>query len=127
MAKLILVIEDDRKSLKLVRDLLGTYGYSTIEATDGEEGIKLAQKRHPALIIMDVQLPVIDGLECTRMLKANAVTRNIPIIVVTSYAMDGDEERAYQAGCDGYLTKPVDIHELLAEVEKHLLAKNKRS
>lgn len=119
--KLILIIEDDPKSLKLVRDLLQVSGYATIEAADGKQGIELARSLKPDLILMDIQLPVMDGLEATRILKSDVNTRHIPIICVTSYAMKGDEEKAYQAGCDAYITKPYDIKELLAKVAEYLL------
>lgn len=119
--KLILIIEDDPKSLKLVRDLLQVSGYATIEAADGKQGIELARSRKPDLILMDIQLPVMDGLEATRILKSDVNTRHIPIICVTSYAMKGDEEKAYQAGCDAYITKPYDIKELVAKVAEYLL------
>ncbi len=119
-AKVILVVEDDPKSLKLIRDLLKVSGYKTIEATDGKQGVELAKSKKPDLILMDVQMPVMDGLEATRILKADAVTRNIPILALTSYAMKGDEDRILEAGCDGYLAKPFDIQELLQEVAKYL-------
>ncbi len=120
MAKVILVVEDDSKSLKLIRDLLQASGYKTIEATDGEQGVDLAKAKKPDLILMDIQMPEMDGLEATRILKADATTRNIPILALTSYAMKGDRERILEAGCDGYLAKPIDIQELLKKVAEHL-------
>ncbi len=113
MAKMILIVEDDPKSLILIRDLLKVYGYKTLEATDGKQGVELAKARKPDLILMDVQMPKMDGLEATRILKAYATTSDIPILALTSYAMKGDEERTLEAGCDGYITKPIDIKELL--------------
>ena len=116
MAGVILIVEDEPKNLKLVSDLLQRFGYVTIEATDGEQGVELAKARKPDLILMDIMLPKMDGLEATRILKADATTRNIPVLALTSYAMAGDKERMLQAGCDGYLTKPIDIKEFLKTV-----------
>ena len=120
MAKLILIIDDDPKNVVLVRDLLQVNGYSTNEATDGKEGVELAKANKPDLILMDIQMPEMDGLEATRILKTDAATRNIPIIALSSYAMMGDKERILEAGCDGYLSKPVDIKELLKTVAEYL-------
>ncbi len=116
MTKVILVVEDEPKNLKLVRDLLQISGYTTIEATDGKQGVELAKARKPDLILMDIRMPVMDGLEATRILKTDTTTRNIPVLALTSYAMKGDKERILEAGCDGYLAKPLDIQELLKEV-----------
>jgi len=120
MTKVILIVEDEPKNLTLIRDLLQVSGFTTIEATDGKQGVELARAKKPDLILMDVQLPVMNGLEATRILKADATTSNIPVLVLTSYAMRGDEERILEAGCDGYLAKPFDIKELLKEVSKYL-------
>ena len=120
MAKTILIVEDDSKNLTLFRDVLQVSGYKTIEATDGKKGIELAKTGKPDLILMDIQMPEIDGLEATRILKADATTSNIPVIALTAYAMKGDEERVLEAGCDGYLVKPIDIKEFLREVSKYL-------
>ena len=120
MAKMILIVEDDPKNLTLFRDLLQVSGYSTIEATDGKQGVEFAKSKKPDLILMDIMMPEMDGLEATRILKADAVTKNIPILALTSYAMNGDKEKVLEAGCDGYLTKPVDIDELLKQVAEYL-------
>jgi len=120
MAKLILIVEDEPKNITLLRDLLQVSGYSTIEATDGKQGVELAEAKKPDLILMDIQMPVMDGLEATRILKVDATTSNIPVLALTSYAMKGDEERILQAGCDGYLTKPFNIQELLKTVAEYL-------
>ena len=117
MSKTVLIVEDEPKNLKLVRDLLQRFGYAAIEATDGEQGISLARERQPDLILMDVMMPKMDGLEATRILKADAVTKDIPIIALTSYAMKGDKEKALEAGCNRYIAKPVDIKELLRLIE----------
>ncbi len=120
MAKVILIVEDDPKSLVLIRDLLQASGYSTIEATDGEKGVELAKAKKPDLILMDIQMPVMDGLEATRILKADTTTGNIPVLALTAYAMKGDEDGILQVGCDGYLAKPFNIQELLKTVAGYL-------
>ena len=120
MAKVILIVEDDPKNLTLARDLLMVSGYTTIEATDGEQGVELAKVRKPDLILMDIMMPKMDGLEATRILKADATTRNIPILALSSQAMKGDKDRILEAGCNGYLAKPIDIQELLKEVAQYL-------
>ncbi len=119
MTKVILVVEDEPKNLKLVSDLLQACGYTTIEATDGKQSVELAKVRKPDLILMDIQMPVMDGLEATRILKTDTTTKDIPVLALTSYAMKGDEERVLEAGCNGYLAKPFDIQELLKEVGKY--------
>ncbi len=120
MTKVILIVEDEPKNLTLLRDLLQVSGYSTIEATDGEKGVELAKASKPDLILMDIMMPNMDGLEATRILKADATTSNIPILALTSYAMKEDEDRILKAGCDGYLAKPIDIQELVKKVVKYL-------
>jgi len=120
MDKLVLIVEDEPKNLTLFRDLLQRFGYATIEATNGREGVELARTSNPNLILMDIQLPVMDGLEATKILKLDAKTKNIPILALTSYAMKGDREKIMQAGCDGYLAKPVDVREFLATVARYL-------
>ena len=119
MTKVILIVEDEPKDLELVCDLLQVSGYTTIEATDGKRGVELAKSKKPGLILMDIQMPVMDGLEATRILKADTATKNIPVLALTSYAMKGDKERILEAGCDGYLAKPFDIQKLLKEVAKY--------
>ncbi len=120
MAKVILIVEDEPKSRILIRDLLQVSGFTTIEATDGKHGVELAKSKKPDLILMDIQMPEMDGLEATRILRADATTGNIPVLALTSYAMEGDEERILEAGCDGYLAKPLDIKELLKIVAEYL-------
>ena len=120
MGKIILIVEDEPKNLKLFRDLLQRFGFETVEATDGEQGVELAREKKPDLILMDIMMPKMDGLEATRLLKADATTKRIPIIALTSYAMKGDRERTIEAGCDGYIAKPVDIQELLKAVGQFL-------
>ncbi len=120
MPKLILIIDDEPKNITLLRDLLRVNGYSTNEATNGKEGVELAKTSKPDLILMDIQMPEMDGMEATRILKTDAATRNIPILALSSYAMIGDKERILAAGCDGYLAKPFDIKELLKIVAEYL-------
>jgi two-component system cell cycle response regulator DivK len=120
MSKVVLIVENDSRNMKLFRDLLQVHGIATLEATNGQEGVKLAMEKKPDLILMDIQMPVMDGLEATRILKADGRTRGIPIIALTSYAMKGDHERALGAGCDGYLAKPVDTRNFLKEISAYL-------
>jgi two-component system cell cycle response regulator DivK len=120
MSKRILVVEDQEDNRVILRDLLSTAGYQLIEATNGQEGVELAQKERPDLILMDIQLPVIDGYEATRRIKGDAALGAIPIIAVTSYALSGDEAKARMAGCDGYVTKPFSPRQLLAKVREYL-------
>lgn len=116
MTKSILVIEDTRDNRQILNDLLSAAGYTMIEAEDGETGVVLAAETRPDLILMDVQLPMIDGYEATRRIRANPETRHIPIIAVTSYAMSGDDAKAAEAGCDGYVSKPYSPRKILAMV-----------
>jgi len=123
MSKRILVIEDQEDNRQIVRDLMAASGYELIEATTGEEGIAAAARERPDLILMDIQLPGIDGYEVTRRIKANPQLKSIPIIAVTSYALSGDDKKAFAAGCDGYVTKPYSPRLLLAKIREYLPAK----
>jgi two-component system cell cycle response regulator DivK len=120
MSKRILIVEDQEDNRAILRDLLSQAGYDLIEAADGGQGVDLAQKERPDLILMDIQLPVIDGYEATRRIKADAQLKAIPIIAVTSYALSGDEAKARAAGCDGYVTKPFSPRQLLAKVREYM-------
>jgi two-component system, cell cycle response regulator DivK len=120
MSKRILVIEDTEDNRRIMRDLLTSAGFEILEATTGEEGVALAIRHRPDLILMDIQLPVLDGYEATRRIRADPALRNIPIIAVTSYALAGDEEKTRAAGCDGYVAKPFSPRQLLATVRQHL-------
>ena len=120
MSKHILVVEDQEDNRQILRDLLGSVGYELTEAENGEEAIAAVTKRRPDLILMDIQLPVMDGYEATRRIKADPATKSIPIIVVTSYALSGDEAKARAAGCDAYVTKPYSPRQLLAKVREFL-------
>ena len=118
--KRILVIEDQEDNRRIVRDLLTSAGYELIEAVTGEEGVAMAEKHRPELILMDIELPVLDGYEATRRIKANPALRHIPIIAVTSYALSGDDIKAQAAGCDGYIAKPFSPRVLLAKIREYV-------
>ena len=120
MSKRILVIEDHEDNRRILRDLLTSAGYEPIEAVSGEEGVALAEAHRPDLILMDIQLPGLDGYEATRRIKANPALHHIPIIAVTSYALSGDEVKAKEAGCDAYVTKPFSPRALLAKIREYL-------
>lgn len=116
----VLIVEDNAKNLKLVRDVLQFHGYATLEAESGEAGIALARAQHPALILMDVQLPGMDGRAAMKVLKADTSTQYIPIIALTAFAMKGDQESLLAEGFDGYLSKPINIKELPKVVESYV-------
>ena len=117
----ILVIEDNDINMELFRDILLRIGkYRMLEAVDAETGIRLARKHHPDLILMDIELPGMDGLTASRLIKNDGELADIPIVALTSYAMSGDEEKARAAGCSGYLTKPINTRSVLKEIAQHL-------
>jgi two-component system, cell cycle response regulator DivK len=118
MSKCILVVEDQEDNRRIMRDLLVNAGYELIEADSGEEALTAVEKRRPDLILMDIQLPVIDGYEATRRIRSNPEFKAIPIIAVTSYALAGDEAKALAAGCNEYVTKPFSPRALLAKVQE---------
>jgi two-component system cell cycle response regulator DivK len=120
MSKRILIVEDQEDNRRILRDALSTVGYDLIEAFNGEDGVRLAQSERPDLILMDIQLPKMDGYEATQQIKSIAELKTIPIIAVTSYALSGDEAKARAAGCDGYIAKPYSPREVLAKVRKYL-------
>ncbi len=126
MKKVILIVEDETKNLKLIRDLLQVVGYSTLEATEGKQAVEIARAKRPDLILMDIQLPVMDGLEATKILKEDTVTKDIPIVALTAYAMAGDEEKIIEAGCKDYLTKPINTRGFLKKVEEYLKSEELR-
>jgi two-component system cell cycle response regulator DivK len=115
----ILVVEDNGKNMKLFRDVLQAKGYRTLEATTGRRAVELAAEHGPDLVLMDVQLPDIDGVEALGRLRANSRTASIPVLAVTAQAMHGDRERFLAAGFDGYVSKPVDIAQLVGTVKQH--------
>jgi two-component system cell cycle response regulator DivK len=120
MRKRILVVEDHEDNRQILRDLLASGGFDMIEAGDGEQAVSSAETNRPDLILMDIQLPVIDGYEATRRIKANPALKTIPIIMVTSYALSGDDEKARLAGCDDYAAKPFSPRQLLAKIRRHI-------
>ena len=120
MTKRILVVEDQEDNRRILRDLLANAGYEMIEAEDGEQALVQAAKHRPDLILMDIQLPLLDGYEATRRIKADPALMGIPIIVVTSYALSGDEEKARAAGCDAYVAKPFSPRALLAKIREYV-------
>ncbi len=120
MKKRILIVEDNDLNLKLFRDLLTAHGYETIETKEGREAIRLTKDERPDLILMDIQLPEISGLDVTRQLKADANISSIPIIAVTAFAMKDDEEKILSAGCEAYISKPISIVSFLNTVRRFL-------
>jgi two-component system cell cycle response regulator DivK len=120
VSKVILVIEDQEDNRRIMRDLLTSSGYEVIEAVTGEEGVTSAEIHRPALILMDVQLPGLDGYEATRRIKAIPALSQIPVIVVTSYALSGDDVKAFEAGCDAYVAKPFSPRGLLAKIREYI-------
>jgi CheY-like chemotaxis protein len=115
----ILVVEDNEKNMKLFRDVLQAKGYEIVEATTGERAVELAIEHGPALVLMDIQLPDIDGVEALGGLRADERTASIPVLALTAQAMEGDRERFLAAGFDGYVSKPVNIVELVGTVQQH--------
>jgi len=108
----ILLVEDNYDNLQLVRFLLERSGYEVIEAHNGKQGLDIALQEHPDLILMDLSMPDVDGWEAARMLKANSATRSIPLLALTAHTLPGDRKRAIEAGCDGYLSKPINVAQL---------------
>ena len=123
--ELILIVEDNPKNLKLVRDTLQVRGYRTIEAGTGEEGVQLAREQHPALVLMDIQLPGISGVEAFRQLRADPATRTIPVVAVTASVMAQERQKVMAAGFDGFQGKPISVRELL-ETVRQILDKSAR-
>jgi two-component system, cell cycle response regulator DivK len=120
MSHRILIVEDTEDNRQIIRDLLSSVGYELIEAEDGAAGVALAQSEHPDLILMDIQLPQIDGYEATRRIRAVPELAKVPIIAVTSYALSGDEAKTRAAGCDGYIAKPFSPRQLLTKIREFL-------
>ena len=126
MSACILVVEDQEDNRRILRDLLASAGFDVVEAVTGEEGVRLAGEHVPDLILMDIQLPDIDGYEATRRIKSDPALSGIPIIAVTSYALSGDEGKAIEAGCDGYVAKPFSPRALLQKVRDQLQIREDR-
>ena len=120
MAKTVLIVEDNDLNMKLFHDLLEAHGYATIQTKDGMEAMKLAREHRPDLILMDIQLPEISGLEVTKWLKEDPELRRIPVVAVTAFAMKGDEEKIRQGGCEAYIAKPISVVKFLETVRSYL-------
>jgi two-component system cell cycle response regulator DivK len=120
MANCILVVEDQADNRQILRDLLGNAGFDLMEAENGEDALAAVAKQRPDLILMDIQLPTMDGYEATRRIRANPEMKDVPIIAVTSYALTGDDAKALAAGCNAYVTKPYSPRALLAKVREYL-------
>ena len=120
MTRTVMIVEDDATNMRLIHDLVERAGYATLQVKDGAEALAAVRAQHPDLILMDIQLPNVSGLEVTKALKQDAELRTIPVIAVTAFAMKGDEERIRRVGCDEYLSKPISISQLLAMVKRYL-------
>jgi len=120
MSHKILVVEDHEDNRRIIHDLLTAHGFDVVEAVTGLEGVRAAERQNPALILMDIQLPEIDGYEATRRIKSQPDLKHIPIIIITSYALSGDDLKAYEAGCDEYVSKPYSPRKLLTKIRKFL-------
>jgi two-component system cell cycle response regulator DivK len=120
MKKTVLIVEDNDLNMKLFNDLLEAHGYATLKTADGIEAIELARKHKPDLILMDIQLPEVSGLEVTKWIKEDENLKSIPVIAVTAFAMKGDEERIRQGGCEAYLSKPISVSKFLETVRAYL-------
>ncbi len=120
MSKRILVVEDQEDNRQIIRDMLSATDYQITEAENGEEALAAVAKQRPDLILMDIQMPILDGYEATRRIKADPGLRSVPIIAITSYALSGDEQKARAAGCDDYVPKPYSPRQLLAKIRQYL-------
>jgi two-component system cell cycle response regulator DivK len=120
MPKTVLIVEDNDLNMKLFNDLLQAHGFATLQTRDGREALRIARETRPDLILMDIQLPEVSGLEITRHLKRDEALKGIPVIAVTAYAMKGDEEKIRDGGCDGYVAKPISIGPFMQTIEKFL-------
>ena len=116
----VLIVEDNELNMKLFNDLLEAHGYTTLQTKDGLEALRIARLHRPDLILMDIQLPEVSGLEITKRLKEDEDLRGIPVVAVTAFAMKGDEEKIRQGGCQGYIAKPISIAGFMKVVEHHL-------
>jgi two-component system, cell cycle response regulator DivK len=120
LPKTVLIVEDNELNMKLFHDLLEAHGYNVLEARTGPEALQAAAEHHPDLILMDIQLPEISGLEVTQKIKDNKELADIPVIAVTAFAMKGDEERIRQGGCEDYIAKPISVASFLEKVKRYL-------
>ncbi|PLX36828.1 MAG: two-component system response regulator [Hyphomicrobiales bacterium] len=120
MTKTVLIVEDNELNMKLFRDLLEAHGYKTLQTRNGLEAMDIARANHPDLILMDIQLPEVSGLEVTKWIKEDDELKMIPVIAVTAFAMKGDEERIRQGGCEAYLSKPISVSRFLETVRSYI-------
>lgn len=120
MTKTVLIVEDNELNMKLFHDLLDAHGYRTLQTRNGMEALELAREHHPDLILMDIQLPEVSGLEVTTWLKEDDQLRQIPVVAVTAFAMKGDEERIREGGCEAYISKPISVTTFLDTVERFI-------
>ena len=120
MAKKVLIVEDNELNMKLFHDLLDAQGYATLQTREGLQALALAREHKPDLILMDIQLPQVSGLEVTRWIKDDPELRAIPVVAVTAFAMKGDEERIREGGCEAYISKPISVTHFLETVRKYL-------
>jgi two-component system cell cycle response regulator DivK len=127
MKKTVLIVEDNELNMKLFNDLLEAHGYATLKTSHGIEAMELARAHKPDLILMDIQLPEVSGLEVTRWLKADDELKSIPVIAITAFAMKGDEERIREGGCEAYMSKPISVSKFIATVKTYLDADGKPS
>lgn len=119
-AKLVLIVEDNDLNMKLFRDLIEAHGYRTLHTRDGRDVLEIVRSKKPNLILMDIQLPEVSGIEVTKWLKADAELRAIPVVAITAFAMKGDEEKIRAGGCEDYLAKPISVASFLAMIRKYL-------
>jgi len=122
MKKTVLIVEDNELNMKLFNDLLEAHGYRTLKTSHGIEAMELARAHRPDLILMDIQLPEVSGLEVTRWLKADEELKSIPVIAITAFAMKGDEERIREGGCEAYMSKPISVSKFIATIKTYLEA-----
>lgn len=120
MAKTVLIVEDNELNMKLFNDLLEAHGYGTLQTRSGVEAVELARTHHPDLILMDIQLPEVSGLQVTQWLKDDDELKDIPVIAITAFAMKGDEERIRQGGCEAYLSKPIQVAKFIETVRNYI-------
>jgi len=120
MSKTILIVEDNELNMKLFHDLLEAHGYRTLQTKDGVEALRLAREHHPNLILMDIQLPEVSGLEVTKWIKEDDALKDIPVIAVTAFAMKGDEEKIREGGCEAYIAKPISVMNFMETIQKTL-------
>ncbi|MEE8517162.1 MAG: response regulator [Alphaproteobacteria bacterium] len=118
MTKTVLIVEDNELNMKLFHDLLEAHGYKTLQTKDGMEALELARKHHPNLVLMDIQLPEVSGLEVTKWIKEDEDLKSIPVIAVTAFAMKGDEEKIREGGCEAYIAKPISVSNFIEVIEK---------